>query len=291
MQGDLGWGRGSGGAAGSHRAGHSALLLRPIPEPDDGGGRLGVEGSAREIVGGARLQQNHRAAVDPGVLWGDCGASRAVSQGVASTTVVTEAPGSVPPSACPPRGRLLPPPLTVTVPVAPGGASLQAPCIPPSSFPALPVDEGEWPQTREERGSPGGSERSSHPGGLAWEERPNVYSPVHSCAPGQGGEPGPLQRPPGWTPCPSPLADTSITAGRLFSPAQLKPSHLPAQTPPRATKCRGYRHTISARRSGLPQPVLHFLASSPLLSLPRPAARALQPQPAQWWPQEGALSS
>lgn len=121
MQGDLGWGRGSGGAAGSHRAGHSALLLRPIPEPDDGGGRLGVEGSACEIVGGARLQQNHRAAVDPGVLWGDCGVSRAVSQGVASTTLVTEAPGSVPPSACSPRGRLLPPPLIVTVPVAPGG--------------------------------------------------------------------------------------------------------------------------------------------------------------------------
>lgn len=41
--------------AGSHRAGHSALLLRPVPEPDDGGSRLGIEGSAREVVGGACL--------------------------------------------------------------------------------------------------------------------------------------------------------------------------------------------------------------------------------------------
>lgn len=71
----------SGGAAGSHRAGHSALLLCPIPEPDDGGGRLGVEGSACEIVGGTSLQQNHRAAIDPGVLWGDCGVIGAISQG------------------------------------------------------------------------------------------------------------------------------------------------------------------------------------------------------------------
>ena len=62
-----------GEQAGSHRAGDGALLLRPVPEPDDGGSRLGVEGSAREVVGGACLQQNHRPAIDPGVLWGDCG--------------------------------------------------------------------------------------------------------------------------------------------------------------------------------------------------------------------------
>lgn len=62
-----------GEQVGSHRAGYGALLLRPIPEPDDGGSRLGVEGSAREVVGGACLQQDHRTAIDPGVLRGDCG--------------------------------------------------------------------------------------------------------------------------------------------------------------------------------------------------------------------------
>lgn len=61
------------GSRPSHRAGDSALLLCPIPEPDDGGGGLGIKGSAREVVGGARLQQNHRTAVNLGVLWGDCG--------------------------------------------------------------------------------------------------------------------------------------------------------------------------------------------------------------------------
>lgn len=43
--------RGAGEQAGSHRAGYSTLLLRPVPEPDDGGGRLGVEGAACEVVG------------------------------------------------------------------------------------------------------------------------------------------------------------------------------------------------------------------------------------------------
>lgn len=41
--------------AGSYRAGHSTLLLRPIPEPDDGGSRFGIEGSACEVVWGACL--------------------------------------------------------------------------------------------------------------------------------------------------------------------------------------------------------------------------------------------
>lgn len=59
--------------AGSHRAGHSTVLLCPIPEPDDGGSRLGTEGSACEVVGGACLQQKHRTSINPGVLWGDCG--------------------------------------------------------------------------------------------------------------------------------------------------------------------------------------------------------------------------
>lgn len=68
-----GWAReGQGEQAKSYRAGHSAFLLRPVPEPDDGGGRLGVEGTAREVVGSACLQQDHRASVNPGVLRRDC---------------------------------------------------------------------------------------------------------------------------------------------------------------------------------------------------------------------------
>ena len=62
-----------GEQAGSHRAGHSTLLLCPVPEPEDGGSRLGVEGAACEVVGDACLQQDHRTAINPGVLRGDCG--------------------------------------------------------------------------------------------------------------------------------------------------------------------------------------------------------------------------
>lgn len=58
--------------AGSHRASYRAFLLCPIPEPDDGGGRLGVEGSAGKVVRCACLQQNHWATVNLGVLWGNC---------------------------------------------------------------------------------------------------------------------------------------------------------------------------------------------------------------------------
>lgn len=59
------------GRLGSHRAGHSSLLLSPIPEPGDGGSRFGIEGSTREVVGDPCLQQDHRAVINLGVLWRD----------------------------------------------------------------------------------------------------------------------------------------------------------------------------------------------------------------------------
>lgn len=58
-----------GERAGSYRGSHSPLLLCPITEPNDAGSRLGIKGSACEVVGGACLQQNHRAAINPCVLW------------------------------------------------------------------------------------------------------------------------------------------------------------------------------------------------------------------------------
>lgn len=151
---------GSGGAAGSHRAGHSALLLCPIPEPDDGGGRLGVEGSACEIVGGASLQQNHRAAIDPGVLWGDCGVIRAISQGATKSLTL---PASLPLHICSVDGRcclnlqsvhLLPP---------------AQPPTPAGSFPARLVDEGyssaNWGRARLSRTGVQLTLRGPHGGG------------------------------------------------------------------------------------------------------------------------------
>lgn len=57
------------GRVGSHRGSHSPLLLCSITEPNDVGSRLGIKGSACEVVGGACLQQNHRAAINPCVLW------------------------------------------------------------------------------------------------------------------------------------------------------------------------------------------------------------------------------
>ena len=59
--------------AGSYCAGHSTLLLSPIPEPDDGSSRLGIKGSACEVVGGACLQQKYRTSINPSILWRDCG--------------------------------------------------------------------------------------------------------------------------------------------------------------------------------------------------------------------------
>ena len=100
-----------GEQAGSHRAGYSTLLLRPVPEPEDGGGRLGAEGAACEVVRGACLQQDHRTAVNPGVLWGTVGKSRAESvQDVANSALRTEspAPGGISPTARPPLGGAVP---------------------------------------------------------------------------------------------------------------------------------------------------------------------------------------
>lgn len=57
----------------SHRAGHGTLLLSPVPEPDDSSSRLGIKGSACEVVGGACLQQKYRTSINLGILWGDYG--------------------------------------------------------------------------------------------------------------------------------------------------------------------------------------------------------------------------
>lgn len=100
-----------GEQAGSHRAGYSTLLLRPVPEPDDGGGRLGVEGAACEVVGGARLQQDHRTAINPGVLWGDCGEEQSrVSAGCGQQCPDDRkpSPGVISPTAHPALGGAVP---------------------------------------------------------------------------------------------------------------------------------------------------------------------------------------
>lgn len=47
--------------------------------------------------GGARLQQDHRTAINPGVLWGDCGEEQSrVSAGCATSALMTEpSPGAI----------------------------------------------------------------------------------------------------------------------------------------------------------------------------------------------------
>lgn len=118
------------GSRESHRAGHRTLLLNPIPEPDDGGSGLGVEGAAREVVGGARLQQDHRATVDLRVLWRDCGGEESkVSPGGWPRAPQCPPSPQAPGGTTSLQGLLPSPPLTIALCTPSAGMACPAPSI------------------------------------------------------------------------------------------------------------------------------------------------------------------
>lgn len=103
--------------------------------------------------------------------------------------------------------------------------------------------------TRGELGTPG---EAWHGRGSSICAVPSALCPGVACRAGSitaASRAGPLP--------PVPRPSTSITPGRLFSLALLRPCDFPEQTPPMAANCRGHRHrhlSLPASRRSSSQP-------------------------------------